>query len=149
MEIVSGLQNASVHRLKQTWAILPPKSREIFTRLVADLDAESNFSKYRDLLHKSKPPIVPYLGMFLTDLVFIYDGNPNYIPDTNLVNVAKLDMLASTIKELQRYQDTPYRFSTVESIREYLVSKPIITDPEELYNLSMKRETRALRKTQH
>jgi hypothetical protein len=87
--------------------------------------------------------------MFLTDLVFIYDGNPNYIPDTNLVNVAKLDMLASTIRELQRYQDTPYRFIVVESIKECLLNKSVVSDPEELYNLSMKRETRALRKTNH
>jgi son of sevenless-like protein len=62
MEIVSGLRSAAIHRMKQTWGILPPKSREIFNSLVADLDSESNFSKYRDLLHKSAPPIVPYLG---------------------------------------------------------------------------------------
>ena len=159
MEVVSGLQNAAVHRLKQTWDLLPPKSLEIFHNLVNFLDAEGNFARYRERLRTSSPPIVPYLGkkniqspsnnpppgLFLTDLVFIYDGNPNYIPNSNLINVSKLDMLASTMKELLRYQDTPYRLEKVEVIQDYLYNHPIISNEDELYNLSLQREARAVR----
>jgi hypothetical protein len=79
-------------------------------------------------------------------MVFIYDGNPDYIANTKLINVAKLDLLAGTIKVLQRYQDTPYCLEKLDFIQEFIKQKSSIAnycDEEELYKLSIKREERA------
>ncbi|MFN7133813.1 MAG: RasGEF domain-containing protein [Myxococcales bacterium] len=38
---------------------------EIFGNLLSILDAEGNFSNYRDHLRTTSPPCVPYLGMHL------------------------------------------------------------------------------------
>jgi len=149
MEIVSALRNSSIHRLRQTWGLLPPKTIELYEELVQIMDGEGNFASYREQLQISTPPILPYLGLFLTDLVFIYDGNPDYIPNTKLINVAKLDLLASTIKILQRYQDTPYCLEKLDFVHDFIRQKSAISlvcDEEEMYKLSLKREEKRGRK---
>jgi len=142
MEILSALQSASVHRLRQTWDLLPPKTWEIFQSFLTLLEPEGNFLNYREALRiaRHKGPVVPYLGLYLTDLVFIEDGNPDFIPGTKLHNFAKLNLLSAIIRDMQSYQDTPYCLETVESIRIYLLDKPVVENEDDLYKLSCQRE---------
>jgi len=149
MEILSALNNSTVHRLKRTWELLPPKTVEIFQAMTQIMDAEGNKTTYRELLQVSTPPILPYLGLFLTDLVFIYDGNPDNIPNTKLINIAKLDLLANTLKILQRYQDTPYCLEKLDFVQDFLRAKSVGAkdwDEDEMYKLSIKREERTKRR---
>eukprot|EP01114_Cavostelium_apophysatum_P007694 TRINITY_DN1984_c0_g2_i1.p1 TRINITY_DN1984_c0_g2~~TRINITY_DN1984_c0_g2_i1.p1 ORF type:complete len:861 (-),score=245.93 TRINITY_DN1984_c0_g2_i1:206-2788(-) len=147
MEILSALNCSAVHRLRQTWELLPPKSVEVFDELVNLMDPEGNFANYRDALKKARPPIVPYLGLTLTDLVFISEGNPDILPDTpDLINWWKLNLIASIIKEMQHYQETPYNLEKVDSIQTYLLSRSQVFTEEELYQMSIQREERTARR---
>ena len=38
-----------------------------------------SFRNYRNHLHTLNPPCVPYVGVYLTDLTFLEDGNPDLI----------------------------------------------------------------------
>ena len=49
---------------------------------------QSNYKNYRDKLSITPVPAVPYIGVFLKDLTFIADGNPDYIRG-GLVNLHK------------------------------------------------------------
>ena len=49
---------------------------------------QSNYKNYRDKLSITPIPAVPYIGVFLKDLTFIADGNPDYIRG-GLVNLHK------------------------------------------------------------
>jgi hypothetical protein len=44
------------------------------------MDSHNNFSNFRDAVQHADPPIIPYLGVYLTDLTFIEDGNNNMLP---------------------------------------------------------------------
>lgn len=44
---------------------------EVFEDLEILMNAEGNFAAYRECLKKAKTPVIPYLGLTLTDLVFI------------------------------------------------------------------------------
>lgn len=96
---------------------------EVFEDLEVLMNAEGNFAAYRDVLKKAKPPVIPYLGLTLTDLVFISEvhiqldriihilimkGNPDIISNTSLLNWWKLNLIATVIKEMQQYQETPF-----------------------------------------
>lgn len=43
------------------------------------MSTSRNFSVYREIIHSANPPVIPFLGFYLTDLTFLEDGNPDYI----------------------------------------------------------------------
>ncbi|KAL5501990.1 hypothetical protein EMCRGX_G008675 [Ephydatia muelleri] len=66
--VVAGLGSAPVRQLHKTW--------------------ENNYKRYRDRLSTIPTPAVPYVGVFLKDLTFICDDNPDYLRG-GLINVHK------------------------------------------------------------
>jgi len=116
-EIVSGLANASVHRLKKTWEGMP---QDVMTTLksLQDLCNQQQSNKnMRDALKVMFPPCVPPLSMYLKDLTFIEDGNPDLIRD-GLINVAKRRQISQIILRIKNYQQTPYPLEVVPYIRD-------------------------------
>ena len=55
--------------------------------LKALLSSTQNYKAMRTALHTSQPPCVPYLGMYLTDMTFVEQGNPDTI--NGLINFWK------------------------------------------------------------
>ncbi len=115
MELLAGLRNSAVHRLKKTWEGIPNKYIKSFEEMVELMSPSLNYSKLRGALRTLSPPCVPYLGVFLTDLTFMNDGNPDEIK--GLVNLDKRRRVANTIREIQQYQNTPYSFTEVPIIQ--------------------------------
>lgn len=52
MEILSGLNNVSISRLKNIWRQVPEKYKGYFEELEFVMDNQQNFSRYRDHLAK-------------------------------------------------------------------------------------------------
>ncbi len=50
--------------------------------------SQGNYKHYRDKLGATELPAVPYVGVFLKDLTFICDGNPDYLRG-GLINMHK------------------------------------------------------------
>ena len=42
------------------------------------VSSDGRFRNLRDALHRTDPPCIPYLGMYLSDLTFIEEGTPNF-----------------------------------------------------------------------
>ena len=59
-------------------------------------------------MKNSTPPILPYIGLYLTDLTFIEDANKNILNDK--INFSKCRKLAKVIREIQTDQQKPYEF---------------------------------------
>jgi len=112
LAIYSGLTSSPIHRLKKTWAILELKENQAiqaaWKKLEEFTDSSNNHSKYRNTLHSINPPCVPFLGQYLTDLVFIDDGNPDtlQIGDKAIINFQKRLMTCSVIREVHQFQQT-------------------------------------------
>ncbi|KAI8853001.1 ras guanine nucleotide exchange factor domain-containing protein [Chytridium lagenaria] len=93
---------------------------------------KGQYASYRKELKDLKPPAIPFLGVYLTDLTFIELGNPDFLPERKVNGV---------IREIQRYQVTPYNWVTVEGLRSYLLKlgddKPVTQEGAEGEILSL------------
>ena len=75
MEILSGINNSSVRRMKQTFGALDSDYKKRLEKTEELLSHKFSYKGYRDHLHQINPPCVPYMGVYLTDLTFTMDGN--------------------------------------------------------------------------
>jgi hypothetical protein len=108
-------------------------------------DHSRNYSDYRSALKKAPLPTLPFLGLFLTDLTFTDDGNPDMRNNGKLINFDKYAKTAKIIQELQRYQGKSYNFTEVLEIRDFLmqsVEDNGAKDVQEMYELSLRLEPR-------
>ncbi|KAI8323596.1 ras GEF [Martensiomyces pterosporus] len=78
MAVKAAIFCAAVMRLKKTWSLLPKKFDFLCKRLHEAMDPDRNYANYRAILRRSEPPLLPFLGLYLTDLTFLEDGNPTY-----------------------------------------------------------------------
>lgn len=129
--IDSAMKSAPVFRLENTKAVLKvdiTKANKEIKQLKKALDDASelnapHFSKYQETLRSINPPCVPFLGMYLTNIVHIEDGNPDNIqvtPDVSLINFAKRRKVAEITCEIQQYQNTPYCLKVHHDIRSFI-----------------------------
>jgi len=139
MAILSGLNAASVHRLKFTKEEMPKHTQQVYTELQAQLSSNSAYKEYRALLSKANPPCLPYLGVYLTDLTFFEEGNPDYIQ--GFINYSKRKLIYNSISNVQSFQNTKYNLQPVYQIAKLLKNLPRL-DEDQLYTNSMRFEPR-------
>ncbi|KAJ3340677.1 hypothetical protein HDU93_006534 [Gonapodya sp. JEL0774] len=60
---------------------VPTKAMAEFSELEEVFRYSSNFKAYRQLEHATAPPMLPFFGLFIKDLVFMNDGNQRSIPN--------------------------------------------------------------------
>jgi hypothetical protein len=133
MEIVSGLNRGPVYRLKQSWDDVPSSSKKIFEELKGITDRQKNFANMRKYLKKVNPPCIPYLGLYLTDLTFIEEGNQDLL--NGLINFFKRHQVSETIRTIKQYQTKPYALEPVQFIQDKL-QRARIFDEDTLYEMS-------------
>src|SRR5438105_572408 len=74
---------------------------EKFNRL---LNTKNNFQNYRHTLNRAKSPCIPYIGVYLRDMTFIEEGNPD-VYENGLVNFDKMHLNGLQIINVHRYQE--------------------------------------------
>ncbi|PVU91076.1 hypothetical protein BB559_004289 [Furculomyces boomerangus] len=162
MAIQGALNSSAILRLKRTWNLLPRKSEGIIKKLQIATDPSKNYAQYRSVLRKSSPPLLPFLGLYLTDLTFICDGNPDmrHIKTASkdidirqkdiLINFDKHYKVAQIITQIQKYQIAYSGNFTmaIPGLQKYILNQIEYWgkenyDDDKLYNLSLEREPRA------
>ena len=107
------------------------------------MDRENNFMTYRHALKSTIAPCVPFLGLYLTDVIFIKQGNPDKVSDGKLLNFDKCTKLAAILDEINRFQSASYQFVEIEEMIEDLGNLlKNSRDIQELHELSLVIEPR-------
>jgi len=139
MSILAGFNSAPIHRLRRTWDAINSKVITTLDNLKKIMDGNRNFSSYREQLHSINPPCVPFLGVYLTDLTFIEDGNPNRLKNNEkMINFSKQSTTADVIREIQQYQNQVYNLQPVPELQTFLKeSLQRIEDDDDMYQMSL------------
>eukprot|EP00118_Oscarella_pearsei_P019165 m.202022 g.202022 ORF g.202022 m.202022 type:complete len:1950 (+) comp39602_c1_seq2:196-6045(+) len=127
--LVAALGGTPVRRLKKTWEALDKESLETYQKLESIFVSKNNFKIYRERLRATETPAVPYFGLYLKDLTFAADGNPDYLKG-GLINLDKRRQMYTTLRELRRFQNSIYSYVLVPSIQEYLLRHVIVADAD-------------------
>jgi hypothetical protein len=116
---MTSLQSFLITRITSLWDGLSDKYKELFHYLASIIHPNKNYNTYRERLRDFLDtntqdnidiPIVPYLSLFLQDLTFIVDGNPNYRENTKsflqskLINIDKYSKITEIVADLQALQ---------------------------------------------
>lgn len=138
--ILAAFSSTPIHRLKVTQATLDPRLLQKVEEWNDLMKGDQSYRQVRLALASIKPPAIPYIGIFLKDIVFIADGNPDLTAE-GLINYNKYRLLYSVISQIQQFQQESYNFHFVEQIANHIVSLKFY-DEDTLYNMSLKCEGR-------
>jgi len=143
MAVISALHSAPISRLKLTKKEMNSKALKTVDVFMELMSSESSFKRYREDLKSSNEPCVPFIGVTLSDLTFLEDGNPDFILGS-LINWQKRTLVSRGLiefTELQRLckytiEETPMLQGFQRRVKDGQQTA------EELYRLSLKLEPR-------
>ncbi|SCU98277.1 LADA_0H11804g1_1 [Lachancea dasiensis] len=143
--IISALYSSPVYRLKKTWASVPTDCIKVLENLNTLMDPTKNFFTYRTWLKTVKDvACVPFFGVYLSDLTFIAEGNPDYLHrSTDIVNFNKRIRIVEILKQISSYQNIRYKFKLYDDVQAFIdESMKSVPTIEKQYEQSLRIEPR-------
>ncbi|KAF3911978.1 hypothetical protein AA313_de0205256 [Arthrobotrys entomopaga] len=126
MAIICALNNSTIVRLKKTWELVSPKTKAALEKLRSVVDPSRNYNELRTRTRNQLPPCLPFLGTYLTDMVFFEDGNADKKPlpgeepkSATGVNFTKYTLITKMLLEIQHFQ-VPYPVQEVPELQHYI-----------------------------
>eukprot|EP01088_Endostelium_zonatum_P015682 TRINITY_DN3964_c0_g2_i2.p1 TRINITY_DN3964_c0_g2~~TRINITY_DN3964_c0_g2_i2.p1 ORF type:complete len:1100 (-),score=243.40 TRINITY_DN3964_c0_g2_i2:167-3466(-) len=126
MQVVAAITTGPLNRLLELRKRLGGESDssggsvDTVAELKELMSHENNWWNYREALKVTNPPLLPWLGCFQTDLVFIDEGMK--IKTGELINFNKCYKVSHIIQQVQQYQLLPYNLAEVSQIKDWLLT---------------------------
>ena len=117
---------APVHRLNKTWGYFEdkyPKLADAYIYAAEVVSPKGQYAEYRQTLkeisQKADKTLLPFLGVYLTDLTFIELGNPDFLPNSHCINLEKRRKVYAVVKDIKSYQIRPYHLTPIPGLQDF------------------------------
>ncbi|KAI3363428.1 hypothetical protein L3Q82_011574 [Scortum barcoo] len=143
MAVVGGLSHSSISRLKETHSYLAPEVVKIWSEMTDLVSSNNNYSCYRKAFNECQGFKIPILGVHLKDLIAVHVVFPDWVDDSNKMNLVKMHQLYMTFNELVSLQSVVAQVEpNMDLIYLLTLSLDLYYTEEEIYELSLLREPR-------
>ncbi|XP_039995610.1 ras guanyl-releasing protein 3 isoform X2 [Xiphias gladius] len=143
MAVVGGLSHSSISRLKETHSYLAPEVVKIWSEMTELVSSSNNYSSYRKAFSECQGFKIPILGVHLKDLIAVHVVFPDWVDDSNKVNLVKMNQLYMTFNELVSLQSAAAQVEpNMDLIYLLTLSLDLYYTEDEIYELSLLREPR-------
>ncbi|KAJ7750235.1 ras guanine nucleotide exchange factor domain-containing protein [Mycena metata] len=115
--VINALSSTVISRLHLTWAHVGRKS--ILDALIKFNDPSGGFSGYRALLNAAEGPCVPFIGMYLTDIVHISD---QFSDHDDVISFLKRQRWYEVVQIMLRAQGRPYNIAESETTLNFIAT---------------------------
>ena len=145
MAVLSGLNSASLQRLKKLWNDLQAKHVLILGRMMDLMSINSNFANYRKQFEASTHPKLPYFGILQKDLLQLTSASKKFLeteegkeeePKVNFFVYQQCSILVEPLRECKKQ---PYLFHSSIQVQRFLSCLPSYNE-EDLFQRSYKIE---------
>ena len=118
MAIATAFNANPIYRLKLHKQILDPTVMGPIDMIMHDARSEKNFAALLELhnqaLNSKSGTVIPYVGVYLTQLTFFYDGNKDYID--GLVNYSKCAGIYQLVNKILSFQMKQFNFPVIDQV---------------------------------
>ena len=116
--VAASLNHSAIMRLGRTWGEVDRGRLERWKEREGVFSPLQNWGKFRGMVKSSTVPAIPYIGITLSDLVFVEEGNSDLIEvegegeggGEKYINFQKHRLWADSVGGLKRYQKKGYVF---------------------------------------
>ncbi|KAG7214396.1 hypothetical protein INR49_023107 [Caranx melampygus] len=143
MAVVGGLSHSAISRLKETHSYLAAEVVKIWSEMTELVSSSNNYSCYRKAFSECQGFKIPILGVHLKDLIAVHVVFPDWVEDSNKVNLVKMNQLYMTFNELVSLQSAAAQVEpNMDLIYLLTLSLDLYYTEDEIYELSLLREPR-------
>jgi len=140
LQIVTAVHSASVERMLYTYDEVDKTILKYLDLLSTAVSFEHSYRNMRNLLAVSDGACVPYLGMYIQDLLFIEEANRDTTLE-GMVNFQKHRMSSTSLVELNNFSTNRFSLYPISEVQEILLNL-IVLDEDAIYEESLARETK-------
>ena len=92
--------------------------------------SDKNHKFLRNRIKECRPPVVPFIGLYLKDLTFVEDGNSTFLENGTLVNMDKCYKISDIISSIQIYQEIGYHleYKELPDIQDWIANLELLEE---------------------
>jgi len=97
--------------------------------LSAQLSPKDNFKVFRNTLKEAKFPCLPYIGVYLNDLVYAESSTSTQLPNGK-INFYKMTTISKALQSIIRFQEKDFGYPMDKKMQQWFTFSMVVMDED-------------------